>query len=216
MVYQAAEDLRFDKTLKTIRKELDSAGGQFVFDPDDFKDAAAAFEVESHRLPEEGLLEYARLATQLRRQFAQKAEMAKAQLNRSAAQGEEEKNFVVPVLGRAYDKRVRAKKPDDLMLGFEGKSMGTPRKKRHKSKLSCDELKEILRLVREEGITQREVAQLFGVKPTSVMSLIRNEKLNKSTVSQLEHGQTVKKERRGKIVACVDEHVSGYWNIWTT
>ena len=67
MVYQAAEDLKFDKTLKTIRKEMDSDRGEFVFDPDDFKDIASTFEVESYRLPEEGLLEYAKLATKLRR-----------------------------------------------------------------------------------------------------------------------------------------------------
>ena len=66
MVFDAAEDLKFDKTLKTIRKEMDSDRGQFVFDPDDFKEAAKSFEVESYRLPEEGLLEYGKLATQLR------------------------------------------------------------------------------------------------------------------------------------------------------
>ena len=69
MVYKAAEDLKFDKSLKTIRKEMDSDRGQFVFDPDDFKDVAKGFEVESYRLPEEGLLEYGKLATKLRRQF---------------------------------------------------------------------------------------------------------------------------------------------------
>ena len=37
MVYQAAEDLKFDKTLKTMRKELDHERGKFIFDPDDFK-----------------------------------------------------------------------------------------------------------------------------------------------------------------------------------
>ena len=59
--------VKFDKTLKTIRKEMDSDRGEFVFDPDDFKDIASTFEVESYRLPEEGLLEYAKLATKLRR-----------------------------------------------------------------------------------------------------------------------------------------------------
>ena len=69
MVYNAAEDLKFDRGLKTIRKEMDSDRGTFVVDPDDFKDVAKGFEVESYRLPEEGLLEYGKLATKLRRQF---------------------------------------------------------------------------------------------------------------------------------------------------
>jgi len=38
----------------------------FIFDPDDFKGQAQALAVESYRLPEEGLREYAKLATQLR------------------------------------------------------------------------------------------------------------------------------------------------------
>ena len=37
MVYQTAEDLKFDKSLKTIRKEMNHTRGEFVFDPDDFK-----------------------------------------------------------------------------------------------------------------------------------------------------------------------------------
>ena len=98
---------------------MDSDRGEFVFDPDDFKDIASTFEVESYRLPEEGLLEYAKLATKLRRQFAQKAEVAKAKLDNSDSKQEETKDFVLPKLNRAYDKRVRAKKSKDLMLGFE-------------------------------------------------------------------------------------------------
>ena len=46
---------------------MDCDRGESVFDPDDFKDVASTFEVESYRLPEEGLLEYAKLATKLRR-----------------------------------------------------------------------------------------------------------------------------------------------------
>ena len=38
MVYDAGEDLKFDRTLKVIRKELEHNRGQFVFDPADFKD----------------------------------------------------------------------------------------------------------------------------------------------------------------------------------
>ena len=52
MVYKAAEDLKFDKSLKAIRKEMDQSRGEFVFDPDDFKDVAKGFEEESYRLPE--------------------------------------------------------------------------------------------------------------------------------------------------------------------
>ena len=69
MVYNGEEDVRFDKNLKAIRKEVSQAIGAFVFDPEDFKEDAKSFSVEAYRLPEEGLLEYARLATRLREQF---------------------------------------------------------------------------------------------------------------------------------------------------
>ena len=66
MVYNAEEDLKFDRTLKVIRKELDRRRGQFIFDPNDFKELASSFDEESYRLPSEGLLEYAKLASRLR------------------------------------------------------------------------------------------------------------------------------------------------------
>ena len=66
MVYNAEEDLKFDRTLKVIRKELDRRRGQFIFDPNDFKELASSFDEESYRLPTEGLLEYAKLASRLR------------------------------------------------------------------------------------------------------------------------------------------------------
>jgi hypothetical protein len=38
MVYDGMADLKFDKNLKTIRKELTVDTGGFVFDPDSFKE----------------------------------------------------------------------------------------------------------------------------------------------------------------------------------
>ena len=78
MVYEAEKDNQFDKNLRVIRKELEHDRGQFVFDPDQYKNIAKQFEVESYRLPKEGLLEYARLASRIRSQFQDKAEAAKA------------------------------------------------------------------------------------------------------------------------------------------
>ena len=66
MVYDAGKDLKFDKGLSQVRRELHSDGGQFVFDPLAFKDIAAGFLVKDYILSEEGLLEYGRIATKLR------------------------------------------------------------------------------------------------------------------------------------------------------
>ena len=61
-----------------IRKELEHSRGEFTFDPSDFKEVADGFNEEAYRLPEEGLLEYARVATSLRKQFTEKALAARA------------------------------------------------------------------------------------------------------------------------------------------
>ena len=71
------------------------------------------------------------------------------------------------------------------MLGFEAKDGSRRLKKQKKKDLSLDELAEIVRLVKEKNMTQREVALQFGVKPSFVTSLIKNEKLGKNSVSML-------------------------------
>ena len=78
MVYEANKDLKFDKGLSQVRRELGVAGGQFIFDPADFKDQAAGFRVKDYEISDEGLLEYGRVATKLRQQFQVKAETAKS------------------------------------------------------------------------------------------------------------------------------------------
>ena len=50
MVYDSTKDLRFDRDLKTIRKEASVQGGEFVFDPDSLKEEAKTFKLETSRL----------------------------------------------------------------------------------------------------------------------------------------------------------------------
>ena len=72
-VYDAKKDLAFDKTLKVVRKEANHARGTFAFDPDDFREEAKGFTVAAYRLSQDGLLEYAQLATRLKETFQQQA-----------------------------------------------------------------------------------------------------------------------------------------------
>ena len=81
---------------------------------------------------------------------------------------------------RGYEKKSQAKTDGDLMLGFEAGYFSRKYKKRKKIELSISELKEILRLVLEEGTSQRDVAGFFNVKPSLVTCLIKNEKLQKN------------------------------------
>lgn len=66
MLYDGKKDLQFDKNLKVIRNESNQERGSFIFDPEDFREEAKGFTVDAYRLPEEGLLEYAKLATRLK------------------------------------------------------------------------------------------------------------------------------------------------------
>ena len=66
MVYNGTNDLSWDKTLKVIRKQTDVHGGEFVFDPDSLKEEAKTFRLETSRLAHQELIEYGRLATDLR------------------------------------------------------------------------------------------------------------------------------------------------------
>ena len=105
MVYNSEEDLKFDRKLKVIRKEMEHARGQFTFDPDDFKEVASGFKEEAYKLPEQGLLEYAKVATQLRKQFTERALASKVE-NEAATEGDnQEAGFTVPKLRRDYTRK---------------------------------------------------------------------------------------------------------------
>ena len=75
MVFDSTKDLAWDKTLKVIRRETNVRGGEFVFDPESFKEEARSFRLEAHRLSQQALVEYGKLATHLREHFKSKAEM---------------------------------------------------------------------------------------------------------------------------------------------
>ena len=109
LVYDSEKDHKFDKNLRVIRKELEHNRGQFVFDPEQFKDIAKTFDVESYRLPEEGLKEYAKMATNLRKRFQQKADAANDLLQPSEGSDTNRQSFIVPELYRGCKKEHKVK-----------------------------------------------------------------------------------------------------------
>ena len=66
------------------------------------------------------------------------------------------------------------------MLGFEARCASRRRKKRKKHEFSPAELEEILKLVLVSGISQRDVADSYNVKPSFICNLVKNEKLEKN------------------------------------
>ena len=70
---------------------------------------------------------------------------------------------------------------------------------RTKKELSCQELREILRRVLQRRESHRDVAQLFNVKPALIMKLVRNERLARNQVHQVDQKRLARKESRSKI-----------------
>ena len=53
----------------------------------------------------------------------------------------------------------------------------------------------MIRLVTEEGRSQRDVAQRFSVKPSLITRLVKQEKLEKNSIAQLEEKLEAKRAR---------------------
>lgn len=138
MVYDAMEDMRFDKNLQTIRKEVAQKRGTFVFDPEDFKEDAKSFTVAAYQLPEEGLLEYARQATQLRIMFLNKAIQANKDRTENMTVEELELKEIKINLHRKCKTDIKKEIQQDLSLGFESGFRQTARGKLRKSDLTIN------------------------------------------------------------------------------
>ena len=72
-LFDLANDLEFDKNLQKVRKSAANDIIEMVFDPEDFKADEERLTIQRHKLDEAELLEYARLATELRQNFREKA-----------------------------------------------------------------------------------------------------------------------------------------------
>ena len=100
MVFDASKDLKFDRNVKALRSELTHNRGTFAFDPSDFNGQSQNFTIEGYRLTEEGLKEYGKLATQLRRRFQEKADSV-------VTAAREENKYPVPCIDSCIPKLSR-------------------------------------------------------------------------------------------------------------
>lgn len=74
MVYDSVADMQNDKNLKVIRKEISQTKGAILFDPDLYKKDLELFQIATNPLDEEQLIEYGRIASDIRRQVTIKAD----------------------------------------------------------------------------------------------------------------------------------------------
>ena len=75
---------------------------------------------------------------------------------------------------------------DSILLGFEGGSNCNKKRRRCKRNLSVDELKQLIKLVKTDGMSHRDAAICMNVKPGLVTRLIRDEKLAKTGFEKIE------------------------------
>ena len=71
--FDVEEDLKSDKVLKQIRKGIVRELGEIIFDPDMFKDQQEQLTFANYQLSTEQMLDYARMASTIRRQIIEKA-----------------------------------------------------------------------------------------------------------------------------------------------
>ena len=64
--------------------------------------------------------------------------------------------------------------------------------------------------------SHQDVALIFNVKPALIRNLVRNEKLGRNQVHQIEQKRNARKELRSKIKDQVYECLSSHQHIWTT
>ena len=97
---------------------------------------------------------------------------------------EEEGNyeFQVPPIYRGCKKERVERAEENLNLGYEAGYHSHRGKKLRKKHFDTGELAEMLRLVREEGFLQKDVAQRYRVKPALVASLFQNEKRQRNSL----------------------------------
>ena len=95
MVYDSVTDMKNDKNLKVIRKEISQTKGAVLFDPDLFKKDLELFQTTINPLDEEQLIEYGKIASDIRRQVSIKANLLALNAN-LISDLEEESNDLAP------------------------------------------------------------------------------------------------------------------------
>ena len=70
-------------------------------------------------------------------------------------------------------------------------------------------------MVIEEGVTQREVAQLYNVKPALIYRLVKSVRLAKNSYDVLTKVDDAREARRAEIKQCVSAYLESGQHIWT-
>ena len=112
-------------------------------------------------------------------------------------------DFEMPRLSRGCKKAVVERQAEDLRLGFESRHVRLGGRKRRKASLSTAELKALAQMVVKDGVTPRDAALLFNVKPTMVWKLVREVRLAERSYDSIRSKQEGRKQKRAEAAAVV-------------
>ena len=93
--FDIEKDLEQDRVLKIVRKGITRENGEVLFDPDLFKGKGNELKINENKLSHDQLYAYAKMATEIRRKFKDRADAARSNQGSNAdVQGEESKDQV--------------------------------------------------------------------------------------------------------------------------
>lgn len=128
-----------------------------VFDPDDFNDKRDQLTIARHRLNKELLFDYAKMASEIREEFSQKASRL----------SEQERVHTT--------KAAKSVTPESFSL-LDFNPCNPNRKRLSLRQLNSKERLAIVKLVASKSRTCVEIAQLYNVKLQVVYDLVRDSK----------------------------------------
>ena len=156
-VFDVEQDLKADKNLKQVRKGSVRNLGKMLFDPEDFKDKSDQLTIARHRLNEERLYDYAKMASNIRKEISQKV---------SRLSGQDRVHI---------PKEAKQVMPESFSR-LDYNPSHPNRKRRSLRQLDSTERLHIAKLVASKSRTCVEIAELFNVKVQVVYDLVKDSK----------------------------------------
>ena len=109
----------------------------------------------------------------------------------------------MPKLNRGCKMALTKRKAEDLHLGFESHYVRIGGRKRRKASLSTAELKALAQMVVGDGVTPRDAALVFNVKPVMVWKLVREVRLAEHSYDCIRSKQEGRKHKRAEAAVVV-------------
>jgi len=182
-VFDIDKDLEKDRVLKTVRAGAARGTNEMLFDPETFKGQEHALTKDQQRLPHDQLYHYAKVATQARQHFSEKAAAARSSESDRRDHGDEANaEMQAPQLKRNHLPKPREMIAPELLQG-DGHNSGSRRRgKRSLAQVNAKTRLAIVEVALKKQLTQAEIADRFHVTAVIVKELVMGVKKNRSSI----------------------------------